>query len=299
MKKTQKKCLGFVGLSAVVAMTSVALVLPGPNASTISTITDTINVRVVGETPNVDITGIASGSTFVLPEKNVKVTYEHVNTMKVTLQYTVLGGGAGSTYTLVDEAVSDDPGEYNFAFDFNNPGYGYGSYVLTAEGVGEDGAKDTDIIEFTYLPFIATLDEVDEKTYVDLEYDNETGDSEIDKFVIEVLDKNGNLVTPLSPIEAFPPETRVNIPFEKYDLEPGKYTVRVIAKNVSGEDLFVRDLEKDIPEIPVPGTDTPDTGSFFRGVGVSQSDFLISGLVVFFILGISGVAIILRKNKKA
>ena len=299
MKKTQKKCLGFVGLSAVVAMTSVALVLPGPNASTISTVTDTINLRVVGATPNVDITGITSGSAFVLPNKNVKVTYEHVNTVKVTLQYTVLGGGAGATYTLADDVVDYQPGEYTFPFDFNAPEYGYGSYILTVEGVGEDGVTDTDIIEFTYLPFIATLNEVDKKTYVDLEYDNETGESEINKFIIEVFDKDGNLVAPLSPIEAFPPETRVSVPFENYDLAPGEYTIKVTAKDASGEDLFVRDLSKEISDIPVPSADTPDTGSFFRNIGVSQSDFLISGLVVFFVIGLCGIVVISRKSKKA
>ena len=55
MKKTQKKVLGLLGLTTVGVMTAVAATMPGPVASAISNLTDTITVRVVSDAPNVDV----------------------------------------------------------------------------------------------------------------------------------------------------------------------------------------------------------------------------------------------------
>ena len=298
MKKTQKRCFGVLGLSAVVVMTAVAFTLPGPEASAISTMTDTLNVRVLSETPNVDITGIESGAEFVIPRQSTRVTYEHVNTVKVTLEYTDLEGNT-SSFVLKDEVVNYLPGQYDFDFNFDDPSYGYGKYLLTVVGEGEGGVKDQDIIEFTYLPFIATLNEQDNKTYVDLEYDNDPTLGRITEFVLNVYDEGGKLVDVLSPISALAPETRVEVPFGSYDLASGKYTINIVAKDANGIIPYDQNLEKDVANVPVPSADTPDTGGFFRNIGVSQSDFLISGLVVFFVVGISGIVIISRKSKKA
>lgn len=298
MKKTQKRCFGVLGLSAVVAMTAVAFALPSPDASTISTMTDTLNVRVVSDTPNVDITGIESGEEFVIPRQSARVTYEHVNTVKVTLAYTDLEGNE-SSFVLVDDIVDFHPGQYDFNFNFDEPQYGYGNYILTVVGEGEDGVKDQDIIEFTYLPFIATLDEQDDKTYVDLEYDNDATLGNIKEFILNVYDKDGNIVSGLSPISLLAPGTRVEVPFGNYDLAAGEYTIRVTAKDSSGTIPYTQDLEKDIADIPVPSADTPDTGGFFRNIGISQSDFLISGLIIFFVIGVCGILVVSRKSKKA
>ena len=298
MKKTQKRCFGVLGLSAVVVMTAVAFTLPGPEASAISTMTDTLNVRVLSETPNVDITGIESGAEFVIPRQSTRVTYEHVNTVKVTLEYTDLEGNT-SSFVLKDEVVNYLPGQYDFDFNFDDPSYGYGKYLLTVVGEGEGGVKDQDIIEFTYLPFIATLNEQDNKTYVDLEYDNDPTLGNIKEFILNVYDQDGNLVNVLSPINVLAPEARVEVPFSNYDLASGKYTINIVAKDANGIIPYDQNMEKDVANVPVPSADTPDTGGFFRNIGVSQSDFLISGLVVFFVVGISGIVIISRKSKKA
>ncbi len=298
MKKTQKRCLGILGLSAVVAMTTVASALPGPDASAISTMTDTLNVRVIGETPNVDISGIESGVEFVIPRQSSRVTYEYVNTVKITLTYTDLEGNE-SSFVLIDDVVSPQPGQYNFNFDFDDPEYGYGNYILTAVGEAEDGYKDQDIIEFTYLPFIAALDEQDNKTYVNLEYDNDETLGRIKEFVLDIYDKDGNIVSGLSPVTLLAPGTRVEVPFGDYDLATGEYTIRVTAKDSNGVIPYSQDLKKDITDVPVPSADTPDTGGFFRNIGISQSDFLISGLIVFFVIGVLGIIVVSRKSKKA
>lgn len=106
MKKAKKQCLGFFGLSLVVAMTMIAASLPTPGASaTSSTITDTITVRVVGSVPDINIRGITNDAIYVTPERNFSVDYENVETMVVSLEYTDLEGNV--TTTVLDESTPD------------------------------------------------------------------------------------------------------------------------------------------------------------------------------------------------
>ena len=106
MKKAEKQCLGFFGLSLVVAMTIVAANMPAPKASAVSTtVTDTITVRVVGSVPDVNIRGIVNDAIYVNPERNFSVDYENVETMVVSLEYTDLDGNV--TTTVLDETAPD------------------------------------------------------------------------------------------------------------------------------------------------------------------------------------------------
>lgn len=306
MKKTQKQLLGFFGLGAVVAMTAVAIALPSPAANALSGVTETLVVRVVGETPNVNVTGIESGSEFFSPDKDVTVTYENVDHIVVTLKYTDLDG-VEHEVVLKDDYVDYAPGQEDFHLDLKGPQFGYGSYVLTVRGTGYDGVTDEDIIEFTRTPFTAELEEEEDsgKTYVDLDYvpdeEGEIDEGEIEKFVIEVYDKDGNLISPLSPIEVPSPEKQAELPFDEYDLESGKYTVKVTAYDKNGKALEVKYLYKDYnngKEIPVPDTNAPDTGGLFKNLNISQSDFMITGLLIFFMVGIAGIVFVSKKDKK-
>ena len=56
MKKTKKRVLGLLGLVLVIITTIFAAFLPGPEASAeggITSVTDTISVRVVGSVPDI------------------------------------------------------------------------------------------------------------------------------------------------------------------------------------------------------------------------------------------------------
>ena len=85
MKKTQKNLLGMFGLSIVVATTVFAACLPGPEASAAGSVTDTVTVRVVGDAPKVDITGVDSGSVITDGGQTIDVSYEVVDELKVDL----------------------------------------------------------------------------------------------------------------------------------------------------------------------------------------------------------------------
>ena len=308
MKKTQKQVLGFLSLGVVAAMTAVAIALPSPGASAVSSVTDTIVVRVLAGTPDVNIGGITSGAAFADSKQTISVAYENVTNVTAVLKYTDLDGNEKTIEIANEDLDINVPGYLTFDIDFSDAEYGYGDYTLTVTGMGDDGNRDEDIITFSYIPFTADLneDEDSNKTSVDLDYTPDdgtgTGENSVAKFVIEVYDGEGNLVSPLSPITVLPPETNVEIPFYNYDLAPGKYTIKITAYNRNDEALSVNYLYKVIDDkkvIPVPDTSAPDTGGLFRNLNISQADFLITGLIVFFMVGIAGIVFVARRDKKS
>ena len=184
----------------------------------------------------------------------------------------------------------------------NVANYGYGEYIVTAEGIGMDGALDKDQVVFYYYPVYAeiTEDENTGATYADLEYTaddgTETSAGDVAKIVIEIYDQNGNLVSPMSPITVTPPTKRVELPFADYDLPSGTYKIAVSAYDRSGNLLYKPyTLEYVYNAIPVP-----DTCSFFQELNISQTDYLVTGLIVFFLVGIGGAMFVMsKKDKKA
>lgn len=120
MKRTRKKILGISGLVLVVAVTIVAAMLPGPEASAADDVTgveDTIQVRVVGAVPRVDITGIDNNEVIVVPNQTFTVDYENVETMKVILTHTALDGTV-TEYELDSFVPNYYPGSEYYEVNF-------------------------------------------------------------------------------------------------------------------------------------------------------------------------------------
>lgn len=111
MKKAQKNFLGLFGLSVVGVATMIAANIPSPGATATSTLTDTIEVRVVGSTPDVEILDIRDEAVYTNPERPFRVSFENVETYILTLTYTDLNGN--TTTDIVDEATPD----YEYGID--------------------------------------------------------------------------------------------------------------------------------------------------------------------------------------
>lgn len=105
MKKTRKDLLGLIGLFVVAVMTMVAASMPGPGASAATTVTDVIEVRVIGMTPDITIGGIINGATYTGQERPFAVSYENVETATITLTYTDANGNTKSA--VIDELAPD------------------------------------------------------------------------------------------------------------------------------------------------------------------------------------------------
>lgn len=321
MKKTHKKIFGLFGLVLVVAVTIFAAFLPGPKtqAVDITEVVDTIKVRVVGSTPAVSVAGITANSTVTSASQNLVVTYENIKDLNLKLQYTDVDGN------VYEEELFNAPVEYvagvsnvsinlktgEYTYDYQTydaetesvvtvsglsgwlTNCGYGEYVLTASGSSIEGATAEDIVNFKYLPVDASITEEDGVIDVDLDYDADdgTGDGEVAKIVITIKDEDGNVI---KTVEVTPPTKNVQINLADEGILPGKYVAEIAAYNSNGEQLYkTLKLYFEYKGIPVP-----DTGGMMGNLNISKTDYVITGLIIFSVVGISGAVFIARHDKK-
>lgn len=291
MRTQTKKAFGLFGLLLVAAMTVFAATLPVPEATAVSTVTDTIVVRVIGETPHVEFTGVSSDETFTTPNQTFSYIYDNTKTVTITLEYTDLDG---NTHEYILETIDADYNVGSGTLDLNlaGPNYGFGDYVLTISGDHQSALPDEDAIKFSYYPFTATVTESDDSDNATLTLDYDEDETDIDKLEVEVRDENGNIVPGIPPITITPPEKEIEIPLADNHLPAGTYTVTITAYDDNGDVLYT----KTITYVYEP-TLVPNTGSVFAGLNISKSDYLITGLFIFFVVGIAGLAFVAKKNK--
>ena len=116
--------------------------------------------------------------------------------------------------------------------------------------------------------------------------DMETGD-------VHVCDKDENLIFTI-PNGAKKDDEKLKIPFG--GLEYGEYVANVFYLNQDGEP--VGDIYKYTvgyfsgSSVPVP---VPDTGSFLKSLNISREDYLITGALVFVVIGIAAFIVVKRK----
>lgn len=291
MKKTQKKVLGFLGLALVATMTIFAAILPNPEALAASSVTDTIVVRVLAGSPDVNIDKPSSGAIVVSPTQIVSFDYSKSNDVLVTMEKE-MPSGTPQVYTLFEAHPNQAPGSDSVTLDLSDPLYGYGEYTVHIRGSSGGSLIDEDTVKFSYLPVTATVEEDDTgKVEAILSYDDNNED--LDHFVINVYDQDGNLVAALSPIIVNRPDKTVEIPFADKNIPAGKYTISVAAYNTSDEIIY---KSYDFVFVYDP-VGVPNTGSLFRSLNISQADYLITGLIVFFTVGIAGLIVLTREKR--
>lgn len=303
MKKTRKKVLGLFGLLVVVAITVIAALMPSPKTSAITTsVTDQIQIRVVSDRTDVAISGIQNGESFVHPKK-FKVSYENSETVEVYIVYEDVEGQVTEKLiqTLAPGHV-DGETEYDiFGEDREllGEGFGYGKYTIRAKGIGATGITDEDLVSFNYVPVIAEAEEDEDtgKIYVNLDYDADDGtpekDGKVAELLLEIYDENGEPVSSIPPIRVKYPTTRVELPFSDNDLPSDTYTIIVTPFNRDDEQIYTPS-ELDVDYSPVV---VPDTGGLFKNLNISREDYLVTGLLIFFIFSIVGIGVIVRGDK--
>ena len=91
-------------------------------------------------------------------------------------------------------------------------------------------------------------------------------------------------------------DDEIELPMDGY--ESGTYNVTFVARDENGNQLYtptqnpLRYTKEE--DIPVPGT--ADTGHFFQNLNISKEDYIITGLIVFFVFGIVAFGIVARGN---
>lgn len=294
MKKTQKKILGLLGLFVVGATTVTAALMPNPEASATTSVTDKIVVRVVGEAPNVKLTSPKNGGVYIYGEQTLAFSYENVGVATITVSIKDKNGVTRS-FVLDEIDTAYEAGDGTMALDLTDEKFGFGEYVIKIAGKGKDGVPAESTVKFLYHPVEAEAGE-DEDTgeiTIDLDYDKE--DENIKILKINVYDEKGNLVEGLSPLIVKVPGTSVEIPFAKAKSPSGRYTFEVIACDEYGKPLYLPyTVYYDYKSIPVP-----NTGSVLKNLNISRADYLITGICVFLIVGVGGAIFIMKHDKKA
>lgn len=378
MKKTQKKVLGFSGLALVAAMTAFAVTLPSPAGAINNTsVTDTLQVRVVGGAPDVNILEPAENKKVGKAHQDLVLSYENLDKVVVSLKFTA---ESGTTYEIENYRTLDGlnyaAGEQTIDLDFSR--YGYGTYDITVKGYGADSVPDEDRVQLVYVASVTNVEEKEDGSIdVDVDYDGdeigridvslrpeggnpiwsgsitppnkdiniplkdlEAGDYEI---VVDTYDKNGNfidqeivkyhvpgvtitekddgsidievdtdgegeigkIVIDVKPSgddntvwtgTVTPPETGTNIPFDEFAKESGDYDIIVKIYDKDGNLIKTTTVKYHYESVNVP-----NTGAFFKNLNIAKEDYLITGVIIFFVLAVVALGVVSRgrKDKKS
>lgn len=279
-------------------VTAFAAFLPAPRTQATTSVTDTIVVRVVGSTPRTEITSPAtSGEIFVTPAQTISYNYENAGEVTATLIYTDVNG----VEHVIDLGTIEpdfNPGSETKNINFGELGYGdgYGDYVLKVKGIGLNGVSYEDIKSFSYYPVTATAtqDANTGKVVVDLNYDT-SDESKVKYVVVDIYGEDGTTI--IRTVTVNYPATTAEIDLDDLNLPDGSYKVTATAYGESGllYKAFVTSVDYE-GEIVVPNT--ADTGGLFQNANISNTDYLITGMIVFGLVAIAGTAYIVRSDKK-
>ena len=291
MRKTQKRIFGVFGLLIVMAMTAVAAMMPGPEVLAANSVTDTVTVRVIGESPN---------AKFDKPEENIVTTndnvdfifdYENATSVRMALSYTNKDDETQNIpeYKIYPD-ITVDAGTESGVINLPGIGLGYGKYVFSLFAKGEVGSElFYDSVAVEYIPVIASAAQNEDDGLVDFEidyfgYDVEYADVYLEGVLIATV-KRGD----------FDKITKLDFEGKK----SGNYTLDVVARDIDSVVLYKPYKVSFYYEgIEIPGTDVPDTGFFFQNLNISKEDYLVTGLIVFFVLGIVAFSIVAKGSKR-
>jgi len=290
MKEHTKKAFGLFGLMLVAITTVFAATLPVPQAIAATSAADTIVVRVTGTTPHVEFTGVINDSVFIEPEQAFSYIYDNIDTAVITLEYKDLSGNIHD-YTL-DTVNTDNTiiGSGVLNLNLSGTNYGYGDYVLRITGTQHGALPDEDSFKFSFRPFITSVkdDTESDDAILTLDYSNNTN---IEKFEVIIRNEDSDQISEIPTITVTPPTKEVRIPFSENRVPTGKYIIEVI----SYDDLDREFTAQDNYEHEVTGV--PNTGGLFSELNISKTDYLITGLVIFFLIGTGGIVFIAKASK--
>ena len=324
MKKTQKHIFGFFGLVFVVAMTFLAATLP-PNeasAATPNSFEDRLTVLITNPegTPHVGIISPADDDQILAGETDLVIEYN--STEKAALDLTFIGQNPDGTdaepIVITDYHVFDlnfETGETSLPIDLNGHGsteFGYGTFILSFRNTGVDGVEvPGQRISFVHTPITADVSGEENKDgSIDADIDFTTEDdgsgnivpSIVGKIKVEVTNPDGKLVygpVYYDPKDLINPDGSIkpiNLPFGDFADITGNYRIAFTAYDKDDNYLYTLYRTR-YYEVAPPA---PDTGMFFQNLNISKEDYMVTGLIVFFVFAIVGFGIVARdrQNRK-
>ena len=230
MRKAKKNFLGALGLTAVAATTIYASTLgvPGASAATLSSITDTLQVRVVSPEASVIMSPLQD-VLLEAPLYEFNVAYENVS--KVLVKLTRVGASSTEpiTYTILEADPDFQAGEQTLSIDLTNYG-GYGHYILSSEGIDVYGLHvSQQSVELTY----ASPTTVNPDGSIEVPVPS-SPEKPVSSATAYIYDANGNLV---ATIDIDNPGDVQNINLNDLGLPDGVYTIELVYKDENGDEI--------------------------------------------------------------
>lgn len=289
MKKTKKKLLGFLGLIVVVVMTIFAHSIPTPGAGAVSSITDTIIVHVYDKYPKITITAPENDEILIGPNHAVSYDWENSTSADFILTYD------GATVTTWHEDYAPfGPSEHTAGTGSHDIALNeYGKYILTSTATGPIGTFEDSVVVYRLATKISYL-EADENNdpIFKINYDDIVKEVEL-----RVYDSNGHEIFPEAIIvETLPGgELRYTLVMPEGS-ESGRY--KIVAKGLDEDGEEISDAAFAYFDYEAPAPDIPDTGFVLEDLNIASSDFLITGLIVFFAATFAAIFILNRKKER-
>ena len=187
--------------------------------------------------------------------------------------------------------------------DISRTKYGYGEYTLTARATDANGVSAERSVTYYYLPVVGELVEggEDGEYVIDLDYDDddgsETGLDDVELIEIIITDSEGNPIESIPPIYVEPPQVEVVLDFNEYGLDDGEYMILI---NAYGDDTTKPLYEPYIIKVKYDGSEVivvPNTGNVTQTLNIMKNDYLVTGLIIFGIIALSGIMIVSKKNR--
>ena len=256
----------------------------------------------------------ANGNEYNFNLLDVPVNYA-AGEMSLTINF--LTGEYTYTYTYYDDATEQEvtvtvPGEGEATPIMEH--YGYGEYTFEIGGNGYGGVPVTPVeLPFGVSPvgsgtsIVVEDDNGTDRYYLEVDYNgsgSETpGPGEVAWMEVEVYKgtgENKEKVDIQPPLIIYAPATRIEIPFEELGLENGDYTIEVTAYDSDGNIIYKKPAFSFVYNYSgyLPPARTADTGGMMGNLNISKTDYIITGLIVFGVIGISGAIFISKHDKK-
>lgn len=299
MKKTQKRVLGFSGLALVTAMTAYAVTLPSPNVSAVdnTSVTETLVVRVVGIQPDVKpIFPVDRVTSVFSPLQEIEFEHENVEDITVSIKHTKLGDTESGSEVIIKESFVDFiTGKMTIPLNLDEYG-GFGTFTLSIVGTGYgDAVPDREDFEIKYMPFDATKTELrDDSSFdVNLEYDENVVEYlKINVYAPSDTGRENPVWSNDNKKIEFPVKT-VEIPFGELAREEGNYIIEVTGYDRNDVLLYTIDLEQKSTYVYVP-----NTGAMLKKLNIAKEDYIITGVLIFFVLSVVALGAVIRGRKE-
>ena len=178
-----------------------------------------------------------------------------------------------------------DPGKYDVVVDYyDDEGNHIGSTTTPIAKTDGDGKVELDIVTETEAVDTIEINIYDENGNLVrvVKIDRGTG-------TVYVYDADGNLINTIPNGYV---DGKLVVPME--GLASGDYTFEVTYRDANGNVVGVPFSSK--ASYTAKATPVPDTGAFFQNLNISREDFLVTGLLIFFVFGVVAFGIVARNR---